>query len=112
MPSTDAAAETGTLDLVFSRKAEGILVTLDGTLVVRRASAKEVQVRNAPAGYAQIAVAADGVERQMRIWIEAGKTTTVPIGAAPTPASRNPAYAAGISILAYLVSRSLNDLLF
>jgi hypothetical protein len=104
--------ETGSVDLVFSRKTSGVIVSIDGQLIVEGATLKHLHIGEVPSGYVELAIAADGVERQMRLWVDEGKTTSLPIGAAPMPPQQSPLLTAGISILALLISRSVSTLLF
>lgn len=111
MPAT-AIGETGSIELVFSREASGVIVAVEGQLVVRGAKVELLTIRNVEAGYANIAIAAEGVERQFRVLVEPNRATTVPIGAAPMPPEQSPFLTAGISVAALLLSRSVTSLLF
>tara|TARA_R110002096_G_scaffold16898_7_gene57848 strand:+ start:1193 stop:1648 length:456 start_codon:yes stop_codon:yes gene_type:complete len=112
MPPSALETETGSVNLVFSRETSGVIVSIDGQLVVERATLKHLHIADVPTGYVELAIAADGVERQMRIWVDSEKTTSLPIGAAPMPPASNPILTAGLSILALLVSRSVSNWLF
>ena len=112
MPLAVDTLETGSLTLVFSRKAEGVIVSVDGVLVVEGATIKRLRIGKVATGYVELAIAADGVERQMRVWVESDRDTSIPIGAAPMPPKQSPWAGAALSILALLISRSVSTLLF
>ena len=112
MPPTAMELEKGSVTLVFSRKTAGVIVSIDGQLVVEGATLTRLVIRDVPSGYVELAIAADGVERQMRLWVEADTTTSLPIGAAPMPPRQSPVLTAGLSILALLISRSVSTFLF
>ena len=102
----------GSVTLVFSRPVRGVVVSLDGRMVVDGANLQRLRMDGVETGYVNLAIAADGVERQARVWVDPGRVTSVPIGAAPQPPSQNPVLTAGISVLALLLSRSVQALLF
>jgi len=112
MPTGLAATDTGSVVLIFSRKTSGVIVSIDGRLVVEGATLSRLRVDRVDVGYVTLAIAADGVERQMRIWVDGDRATSVPIGAAPMPPRQSPVYTAGLSILALFISRSISTLLF
>lgn len=103
----------GRLSLVFSREASNVVVAINGTLVVERVSAKRILIVGVESGFANVSIAADGVERSIKIWIESGKTTAVPVGnPAPPPERLNPLATTALSIVAFLLSRAATDYLF
>lgn len=110
VPSSDT--ETGELQLVFSREAANVVVAIDGNLVVERAEAKGILIHGVESGYANVSIAADGVERSAKVWIDADRVTTVPIGNAGSPERMNPVVTTALSIVAFLISRAATDYLF
>ncbi len=110
--SSTAVEERGAVNLVFSRETSGVIVSVDGQLVIEGATLEHLRINDVPSGYVELAIAADGVERQMRVWVDSGKTTSLPIGAAPMPPQQSPVLTAGLSVLALLISRSVSTLLF
>lgn len=105
-------AETGQLALVFSREASHVVVVIDGILMVERARAKRVQILGVETGYVNLSIAADGVERTTRVWIDSGRVTTVPVGNPGAPERMNPVVTTALSIVAFLISRTATDYLF
>lgn len=112
MPAGSSVGDTGTVTLVFSRKTAGVIVSVDGALLVEGETLKRLQIDAVDPGYVDLAIAADGVERQLRVWVDSGKETSVPIGAAPMPPRQSPVVTAGLSILALLISRGVSTLFF
>jgi hypothetical protein len=116
MPTTASSlgsdTETGQLQLVFSRVATNVVVAIDGSLVVERSEAKGILILGVESGYVNVSIAADGVERSARVWIDAGRVTSVPIGNAGSPERMNPVVTTALSIVAFLISRAATDLLF
>lgn len=112
LPLSADAESTGSLSLVFSRQTSGVIVSVDGHLVVENATLRRLHIDNVGEGYVELAIAADGVERQLRVWVDGGRTTSVPIGAAPMPPKQSPWASAGLSILALVISRSLSTWVF
>ena len=112
MPTVADVSDTGSLTLVFSRTTSGVIVSVNGRLVVEGEKLKRLHIGRVESGYADLAIAADGVERQMRVWVESGRDSSVPIGAAPMPPAQSPWASAGLSILALVISRSVSNLFF
>ncbi len=110
--SDTALTETGSITLVFSSRAQGLVLAINGTLLVDKATVKRLHIKGVPAGYADIAIAVQGVDRQMRVWVESGRDTSVPVAGPPTPPSQNPLLTAGLSVLAFLISRAATEALF
>lgn len=108
----DQARDTGSVTLVFSSKARGLVVAVNGKLVVEGANLRRLHIARVSSGYADIAIATEGVDRQMRVWVESGRDTSVPVAGPPTPPSQNPLLSAGLSVLAFLVSKAVTEALF
>lgn len=107
-----ADSESGKVQLVFSREASNVVVAIDGKLVVERSVAKGILIEGVESGYANVSIAADGVERTARVWIDANRVTTLPIGNAGSPERMNPVVTTALSIVAFLISRAATDYLF
>lgn len=107
-----ASADTGQLTLVFSREAKNVVVAVNGVLLVERARAKRVQIFGVETGYVNVSIAADGVERATRVWIDSGRATAVPVGNAGAPERMNPLVTTALSVVAFLLSRAATDYLF
>ena len=71
---------TGAIAFVFTRAASDVTISINGALVVRGAHTERVTVDHIPTGRAQIIVAAGPEEKSFEMWVEDGKTTTVPLG--------------------------------
>ncbi|MEZ4399138.1 MAG: hypothetical protein R3B06_03920 [Kofleriaceae bacterium] len=76
-----AGEATGQIELVFTEAAAAVTVVVNGQLVVRGARTERVLVRDVPTGYAEVSVAAGPGEKQVRVWVEPDRQTTVPLGA-------------------------------
>jgi hypothetical protein len=74
-------APTGTLELVFSAPASDVSVAINGHLVVHDERTEKIRVDDVPTGYADVAIAAGPGEKQVRVWVEYDRTTTIPLGA-------------------------------
>lgn len=113
MASSDLVGmETGGLTLVFSREASNVVVAVNGVLVVDKVRATRVHIQGVETGYVNVSIAADGVERAVRVWIDANKATAVPVGNAGRPEQMNPVVTTALSVVAFLISRAATDYLF
>jgi hypothetical protein len=94
-------APTGTLELVFSAPAADVSVAVNGFLVVRDERTEHIRIDDVPTGYAELAIAAGSGEKQARIWIDADRVTTLPLGApAEAPLSALRALATSLASIA------------
>jgi hypothetical protein len=75
-------APTGTLELVFSAPASDVTVAVNGHLVVYDARTEKIRIDEVPTGYADVAIAAGAGEKQVRVWVDYDRVTTIPLGAA------------------------------
>ena len=73
-------APTGTLVLLLSQPASGVSIAIGGLLVVEDAHTKKVVVEGIPVGTVEVTIAANGSDKQFRIWIDDTNPTTVPLG--------------------------------
>ncbi|MBL4635405.1 MAG: hypothetical protein JKY56_16210 [Kofleriaceae bacterium] len=107
-----ADTDNGSITLVFSSPAPNVLVALDGKIVSEGKLVKRLRIDNVPSGYSELAVAAGGGERKMKIWVEAGQNTSVPLAGPPPAPKQSPILQAGLSIFALFVSRAATQWLF
>jgi hypothetical protein len=81
----NAPADAGSIDIVFTRAAKDVTVTVDGQLVAKRRHTRYVHIGGVPPGMADVIVAAGSgagrVERAVRIAVGEGRTTTIPLAA-------------------------------
>lgn len=103
---------SGSMTLVFSREVENAVVAIDGVLVADKVRTRRLRVAGVPSGRVQVAVAADGLDRQLDVQIQPGRDVAVPVGAAPEPEPDSPVAAAAMSIGGYLLSRGVSAWLF
>lgn len=111
--SADGA--TGTVAVIFTRPAKGVTIALDGRLVVDRRHTGRVEIRGVPVGLSELQIAAGSgpsrVERHLRVEVDGGKTTAVPV-AAPDGGSGSGILNAVTSMVALIVSGAITQWLF
>ena len=71
---------TGTLQLLLSQPASDVTVAIGGVLVVEKQHTGRITIEGVPAGTAELAIVANGTDKQLRAWIDSERTTTVPLG--------------------------------
>ena len=71
---------TGTIVLILGEAAEDVTVAINGVLVVEGVHTKRVVIDNVPAGTAEIIMAANGADKQIKVWVGTDHATTVPLG--------------------------------
>jgi hypothetical protein len=71
----------GSITLVFTRGQPDVYVAINGILVVAGAHTSHIRVDGVATGYADVAIAIGPGEKQMRVWVEEGRDTVLPIGA-------------------------------
>lgn len=92
---------TGTVELVFTAAASDVAVAINGVLVVHDVKTERVRVTEVPTGYADIVIAAGGGEKQMRVWVDSERLTTIPLGVpAEAPVSAIRALATSLASIA------------
>ncbi len=104
-------ASTGSVEIRFTRRAANVSVAVNGSLVVDSVQTERIRIDGIDSGYADLAIAGDGVERQLRVWVDAQRVTAIPV-AIDTPRQTNPLLMAALSILALIISQGVNDLMF
>lgn len=102
----------GSVTLVFPREVTGAVIAIDGVLIADGLRTRRLHVRGVPAGQVDIALAAEGVDSQVRVRVEPGRNTAVPIGAAPLPESGDPAVDLAVDVGGYLLGRGVSAWLF
>lgn len=77
-----AETATGSIALIFTAPASGVSVAVNGLLVVHDAHTERIVIDDVPIGFAEVSIAAGPGEKQARVWVDSGRATTVPLGAA------------------------------
>lgn len=73
-------APTGRLVLLLSQTASGVSIAINGTLLVEDKRTQKIVIDGVPAGTNEVIIAANGTDKQVKLWIDADRTTTVPLG--------------------------------
>jgi hypothetical protein len=73
-------APTGTLVLLLSQPATGVSLAINGRLVVEDARTRKIVITSVPTGTSEVILAANGADKQMRVWVDDTQTTTIPLG--------------------------------
>jgi hypothetical protein len=73
-------APTGTLILALAQPASGVMVAVNGALVVDDAHTERVVIEGVPIGTGEVIVAANGSDKAFHVWIDSERPTTVPLG--------------------------------
>lgn len=71
----------GSITLVFTRPSPDVYVAINGHLVVDGAHTSHIRVEGVATGYADVAIAVGPGEKQVRVWVDDGRDTVLPIGA-------------------------------
>jgi hypothetical protein len=71
---------TSTLVLLFAPPASDVAVSVDGLLVTNDAHTGRVIVDGVPIGTREVMVAANGTDKDIRVWVGGDHATTVPLG--------------------------------
>lgn len=77
----EPGADVGAIELAFAAPASSVSVALNGVMVVRDVRTEKITIASVPTGYAELAIAAGAGEKQLRVWVDTGRTTAVPLGA-------------------------------
>jgi anti-sigma-K factor RskA len=95
-------APTGTLVLKLSTAASGVSVAIGGLLVVEDAHTGKVVIEHVPVGNTEVTMAANGVDKQFKVWVDDRNPTTVPLGVAePSLGMVKSIFASLVTIIAY-----------
>jgi hypothetical protein len=79
-PSAPPGAPTGRLVLLLSQAASGVSVAVNGQLVCEDKKTQRVTIDGIPTGTVDVMLAANGSDKQFRVWVDDTHVTTVPIG--------------------------------
>src|SRR4051812_5929178 len=71
---------TGTLVLALTQPASDVSVAINGVLVVDDAHTQKITIDGVPVGTQEVILAANGGDKQFRVWIGGERPTTVPLG--------------------------------
>lgn len=77
-------APTGRLVLLLSTPASSVSVAVNGQLVVEDAHTKKLVIDDVPVGSSEVTIAANGGDKQLRVWVDGDTATTVPMGVPDT----------------------------
>jgi hypothetical protein len=101
---------TGSITVLLTQPTKDLTMTVNGTLVAERAHTQKVTVTGIPAGSADVVIAAGAgparVDRHVRVEVEAGKDTAIPVGA-PEKAMSDTLSMGLLSAAAWVLSRAL-----
>jgi hypothetical protein len=73
-------APTGTLVLQLAEPASGVSVAIDGVLVVDDEHTQHIVIEHVPVGSQEVVMAANGLDKQFKVWVGDDHPTTVPLG--------------------------------
>lgn len=79
-PIVTPGQPTGTLVLLMSQPATDVTVAIDGVLITSEAHTQRVVIDGVPIGTVDMVVAANGGDKEMKVWVGGDHATTVPIG--------------------------------
>ena len=72
----------GSITLVFTTASPDVLVAINGRLVVDGAHTERVRIDGVSTGYAEVSIAVGAGEKHVKVWVDEGVDTVVPVGAA------------------------------
>ena len=99
-----AEVPTGTLVLLLSQPASEVTVAVDGVLVAEDKRTRRITIDGVPTGTRDIAITANGGDKQLRAWIDSEHPTTIPLGVGePATSWLKSIFGALISIVVYSV---------
>ena len=71
---------TGMLVIKLASPAANVSLTIDGLLVVEDQHTGRIRVDNTPVGTREVAITANGADKQVRVWVGSDHPTTVLVG--------------------------------
>ena len=71
---------TSTIVVLFSQPASDVAISLNGVLVVSEAHTDRVVIEHAPIGTDDLVIAANGGDKEVKVWVSGDHATTIPIG--------------------------------
>lgn len=69
----------GALVLVLTRPSPDVYVAVDGVLVVEGEHTSRIRVDGITPGYVEVAIAIGPAEKQLKVWVDGGRDTVVPV---------------------------------
>jgi hypothetical protein len=81
LPADAPGDPTGAIVLVLTQASSDVVVAVNGALVVDGAHTKRDRIEGVPTGYADLAIAIGPGEKQVKVWVEEGRDTVLPVGA-------------------------------
>lgn len=79
-PIATPGQPTGTLVLLMSQPASDVVVAIDGVLITSDAHTQRLVIDGVPVGTVDVVVAANGGEKEVKVWVGGDHAATVPIG--------------------------------
>ncbi len=79
-PIVTPGMPTGTLVLLMSQPASDVTVAIEGVLITAEAHTQRLVIDGVPVGTVDVIVAANGGDKEMKVWVGSDHATTVPIG--------------------------------
>ncbi|CAN5469190.1 hypothetical protein BH11MYX1_BH11MYX1_52060 [soil metagenome] len=79
-PIVTPGQPTGTLVLLMSQPASDVTVAIEGVLITSGAHTSRLVIEGVPVGTADVIVAANGGDKEIKVWVGSDHATTVPIG--------------------------------
>ena len=108
VPQATPHDSVGSIELVLTHPSPDVYVAVNGVLVVDGANTSRIRIDGVSSGYADLAIAMGAAEQQQRVWVDAGRTTVLPLGSAggsPWDSVRNIAVSlAAIALYAWIRS--------
>jgi len=108
LPS-DADEPTGSVTVVVTQPARDLTVAVNGVLVAERRHTKKVVVTGVPSGLVDVVIAAGAgetrLERHVRVDVEEGRDTAIPVGA-PTGSALRAVGLGALSVAVWVLSRA------
>jgi hypothetical protein len=79
-PIATPGQPTGSLVLLMSQPATDVTVAIDGVLVASEGHTQRMVIDGVPVGTVDVILAANGGDKEFKIWVGSDHATTVPIG--------------------------------
>ncbi len=71
---------TSSVVVLFSQPASDVTIALNGVLVVNGAHTQRVVIDRAPVGTDDLVIAANGGDKEVKVWVAGDHATTIPVG--------------------------------
>lgn len=98
--------DTGSIVLVLSRPSPDVYVAVDGVLLVDGAHTSRVRIDGLATGYAEVVIVVGPAEKAVRVWVDAGRDTVIPmpgVGGSTTDSLKNMALSlAAVALYAWI----------